>query len=90
MDTQDKGYINLDEFLNYFTKVIMHWSSLVNKSIRVNKEAVTDIFNKIDTDKKQRIYCKQYSKALILNPKLLDWYLLLSQDRNSYEAQKLK
>ena len=35
MDLQDRGWINFQSFLNYFTKVITHWSSLINKQIKL-------------------------------------------------------
>lgn len=31
MDLKDLGYIEPIEFQNYFTNVIKHWSSLINK-----------------------------------------------------------
>jgi Ca2+-binding EF-hand superfamily protein len=40
MDTKDRGYINCIEFQNYFTNVVKHWSSLVNKQIKLQKDLI--------------------------------------------------
>ena len=74
MDEADKGFITFKEFYHYFSNLITHWSSLINKHVRLQKDLLQDIFNKIDTKKEGIIYCRQYSAALALNPKLLDWF----------------
>ncbi len=33
MDVRDQGYIDSQQFQNYFTNVVKHWSSLINKQI---------------------------------------------------------
>lgn len=40
MDMNDKGYIDFNEFVNYFTHVVKHWSSLVNKTIKLQKDVL--------------------------------------------------
>ena len=58
MDVNDSGWIDNIQFQNYFTNVIKHWSSLINKQVKLNKPMIQAIFNKIDTDQDGRVYCK--------------------------------
>ena len=44
MDQNGNGQISFDEFHNYFTQVISHWSSLVNSHVRVNRSEIYDIY----------------------------------------------
>ena len=58
MDERNRGVIEYQEFQNYFTKVIKHWSSLVNKQIKVNKPLLTSIFQQLDLKQNGRVSCR--------------------------------
>lgn len=80
MDVDNNGYLSFQEFYQHFSNVILHWSSLINKHVKLNKQLLQDIFNKIDTKKRGVIHCREYSATLAKNPHLLDWFLLLHPD----------
>ena len=48
MDDQRNGYINFREFHSYFTKVLSHWSSLINTHVKLDKKKLKAIFAEID------------------------------------------
>ena len=50
MDIEQTGYIDFNEFSSYFSKVIAHWSSLINSHVRVDKVTLYKIFEQIDAD----------------------------------------
>jgi Ca2+-binding EF-hand superfamily protein len=78
MDEQNTGYISFNEFRNYFSKVISHWSSLINTHVKIDKKKLTSIFREIDTSGDGIIDFNEYSSALERNPNLLDWFTLLN------------
>lgn len=82
MDMRERGYIDFQEFCAYFTNVILHWSSIINTHVKVDKDVLQRIFNKIDRKREGIIYCRQYSAALDEDPGILDWFSLLNQDRH--------
>jgi Ca2+-binding EF-hand superfamily protein len=48
-DVDESGTLSFDEFSDYFSKVIMHWSSLVNDHIKVDLELLRQIYDTIDS-----------------------------------------
>ena len=78
MDEQNTGYISFNEFRNYFSKVISHWSSLINTHVKIDKKKLTAIFSEIDSSGDGIIDFNEYSSALERNPNLLDWFTLLN------------
>ena len=44
MDANGNGSISFDEFYNYFTNVIQHWSSLINSHVKVDRNEMHAIF----------------------------------------------
>ena len=80
MDDQRNGYINFREFHIYFTKVISHWSSLINTHVKIDKKKLKAIFAEIDKGCDGIIDFKEYSSALERNPNLLDWFSLLNNE----------
>ena len=46
--------------------------------VKVDKEVLQRIFNKIDRKREGIIYCRQYSAALDEDPGILDWFSLLN------------
>jgi len=78
MDMRERGYIDFQEFGAYFTNVILHWSSIINSHVKVDKDVLQKIFNKIDRKRQGIIYCRQYSAALDEDPNILDWFSLLN------------
>lgn len=49
MDLNGNNIISFVEFHDYFSQVIRHWSSLINSNVRISRQELIDIFNKIDT-----------------------------------------
>ena len=45
MDDNENGMIDFEGFYNFFQKVLMHWSSLINNHVRVNRDVLQTIFN---------------------------------------------
>lgn len=78
MDMRERGYIDFQEFGAYFTNVILHWSSIINSHVKVEKDVLQRIFNKIDRKREGIIHCRQYSAALDEDPNILDWFSLLN------------
>ena len=37
MDANGSGNITFQEFYDYFSQVISHWSSLINSHVRINR-----------------------------------------------------
>jgi len=64
MDDERKGFINFKEFYIYFTKVISHWSSLINTHVKIDKKKLNTIFAEIDKGCDGVIDYKEYSLAL--------------------------
>jgi len=81
MDDQRNGYINFKEFHSYFTKVLSHWSSLINTHVKLNKQKLRAIFAEIDKGCDGIIDFNEYSSALERNPNLLDWFSLLNNEK---------
>jgi hypothetical protein len=81
MDMRERGFIDFQEFYAYFTNVILHWSSIINSHVKIDREVLLDIFNKIDKKREGIIYCRQYSAMLDEDPQILDWFSLLNQDK---------
>lgn len=80
MDEECNGYINFREFASYFNRVLSHWSALINTHVKLDDRKLKAIFAEIDTGKDGVIDFDEYSKALDLNPELLDWFSLLNND----------
>lgn len=83
MDRNASNNINFEEFCDYFTQVIAHWSSLVNSYVRVSKKELLEIFSQIDKNGSGEISYSEYKLALRKNPDLLDWFDLLDQGKRS-------
>ena len=83
MDRNANNLISFEEFYDYFSQVIAHWSSLVNSYVRVSKQELFEIFTKIDSDKNGVIRYAEYKAALRENPDLLDWFDLLNSGKRS-------
>ena len=81
IDMNESGSVSFEEFSNHFTKVVMHWSSLVNNHVRLEKSLLRQIFDEIDTDRTGQISFKEYSAALQKNPDLLDWFKILNHKK---------
>lgn len=82
MDEECNGFINFRGFCSYFTKVLSHWSSLVNTHVKMDDRKLKAIFAEIDKGGDGVIDFEEYSKALELNPDLLDWFSLLNNEHN--------
>lgn len=82
MDQKKTGYIDFDEFYNYFCQVTAHWSSLVNSHVRVDKQQIWKIFRTIDNDGDGVLYFVEYRKCLKDNPNLLDWFQILNSAKD--------
>ena len=83
MDQSCNNKIDFEEFFDYFSQVISHWSSLVNTNVRLSRQEMYDIFAQIDTDSSGSISYKEYRRALRKNPNLLDWFDLLNSGKRS-------
>ena len=84
MDQKKTGYIDFDEFYNYFSQVVAHWSSLVNSHVRVDKQQIWKIFTTIDNDGDGVLYFVEYRKCLKENPNLLDWFQILNSAKDDH------
>lgn len=63
--------------------MISHWSSLINSHVRLSRQELYEIFNQIDTSNNGSISYREYRRALIKNPNLLDWFDLLNSGKRS-------
>ena len=79
MDIEQTGYIDFNEFSSYFSKVIAHWSSLINSHVRIDKHTIYKIFEQIDVDGDGMIVYQEYTESLKRNPDLLDWFAILNK-----------
>lgn len=61
MDEERNGYINFKEFQCYFTKVLSHWSSLINTRVKPDKSKLKAIFEEIDSKRDGIIDFNEYS-----------------------------
>ena len=44
MDEDRSGHLNFKEFFSYISKVVAHWSSMINSHVRVDREAMKKVF----------------------------------------------
>ena len=88
MDQKKTGYIDFDEFYNYFSQVVAHWSSLVNSHVRVDKQQIWKIFTTIDNDGDGVLYFVEYRKCLKENPNLLDWFQILNSAKDDRPGEE--
>ena len=83
MDENGNGSLSFQEFYEYISQVISHWSSLINSHVRINRSDVQQIFRKIDIDDDKVIRYSEYRRALRKNPELLDWFDILNSAKGS-------
>ena len=83
MDENGNGSLSFQEFYDYISQVISHWSSLINSHVRINRSDVQHIFRKIDVDDDKVIRYSEYRRALRKNPELLDWFDILNSAKGS-------
>ena len=86
MDTSQNGVVTFDEFYNYFSQVIAHWSSMINSHVRISRAEILKIFQTIDIDGDGSVFYSEYRKALRKNPELLDWFELLNSNTYAQDA----
>ena len=89
MDDNENGMIDFEGFYNFFQKVLMHWSSLINNHVRVNRDVLQTIFDEIDYNGDDQVDFREYSEALKCNPELINWYALLNPSSCSSMEEKL-
>jgi len=81
MDKEGNGEVTFEEFYDYFSQVISHWSSLVNSHVRISRAELLQIFRTIDIDNDGSVRYTEYRRALRKNPELLDWFDLLNTQK---------
>lgn len=86
MDNNENGTITFEEFYDYFSQVISHWSSLINSHVRVNRQDLHRIFREIDVDDDKVIRYSEYRRAIRKNPNLVDWFSLLNSAKQGEET----
>ena len=60
MDVNKSGFLDFREFFTHITKVVEHWSSMINSHVRVDKGEMKEVFNKMDRDRDGKISYKEY------------------------------
>ena len=78
LDIYDSGYFDFEEFTEIITKIIAHWCIITGSQVKVEKEGLRQIFDKMDVNKDGIVDVEEYKKALKGNPQLFQWFDLLN------------
>ncbi len=60
-------------------KFVSHWSSLQGAKTSIDKDALREIFNKIDKDGNEKITLKEYKACLGVQPNLFSWFDIFNE-----------
>ncbi len=78
LDVNDNGKFTFEEFQEIISKFIAHFCIITSSQSKVDKEALLEIFEKMDTNKDGIVDVEDYKLALKGNPGLFQWFELLN------------
>ena len=88
LDIYDTGYFDFSEFREIISKIIAHWCIITGSQVKVDREGLRDIFDRMDTNGDGIVDIDEYKKALKGNPGLFEWFDLLNQGFNDGKKAK--
>lgn len=70
LDIYDSGYFNFEEFKEIISKIIAHWCIITGSQVKVEKDGLKEIFDRMDINKDGIVDIDEYKRALKGNPGL--------------------
>lgn len=88
LDIYDTGYFDFSEFREIISKIIAHWCIITGSQVKVDREGLREIFDRMDRNGDGIVDIDEYKKALKGNPGLFEWFDLLNQGFNDGKKAK--
>jgi Ca2+-binding EF-hand superfamily protein len=78
-DVYDTGYFDFEEFREIIGKIVAHWCIITGSQVKIEREGLKEIFNKMDQNEDGIVDIDEYKQALKGNSQLFQWFDLLNQ-----------